>query len=117
MNSFQNPDVITIQRLKADVFMLTRDRIKFMKEGSNDKYPFSAILDPRFYQGNINILEDAVRNKKKLWLIIEVRNVSTNSISLGFSASGKVLILSDAHYVNDADEIDADEIAVNPSKR
>lgn len=115
MNSFQNPDVIAIQRFKADIYILTRDRIKFIKEGTNDKnpYPFSAILDPRFYQGNIDILEDAVRNKKKLWLIIEVRNASTNSVSLGFSASGKILILSDAHYVNDIDEI-AD---VNPSKR
>jgi hypothetical protein len=114
MSVFQDPDIVAIQRFKADVFILTKERIKFTLEGSKVLNPFSAILDPRFYRGNIDILEDAVRNKRKLWLIIEVRKVSTtNSVSQGFSASGKIFVLSDAHYVNEAEELED----INPSKR
>lgn len=115
MNSpFQDPDIEAIQRFKADVYILTKDRIKFTQEGDKN-YHFSAILDSRFYQGKVSILEDAIRNKRQLWLIIEVRKVSTySSISQqGFSTSGKILVLADAHYVNDTDEVED----INPSKR
>jgi hypothetical protein len=114
MNPFQNPDILAIRRFKADVVILARDRIRFIEVGdNNNKYPYSAMLDPKIYHGNLDILEDAVRNKKQLWLIIEVRTVKTSPTSHGFSASGKEFYLSDAHYLNGADEAED----VNPSKR
>jgi hypothetical protein len=113
MNLFQNPDILAIRRFKADVVLLARDRIRFAEVGGNDKYPYSAMLDSKIYHGNLDILEDAVRNKKQLWLIMEIRAVKTSRTSQGFPASGKEFYLSDAHYLNDADEVGE----VNPSKR
>ena len=107
MSSFQDADLFAIQRFKATIFALTRDSIKFKREDSNLTYPCGvAILHSVIYHGSMEILEDAVRNKKKLWLIVEVRTSSNNNI-------GKSFFLSDAHYLDNTDEIDE----VNPSKR
>jgi hypothetical protein len=107
---FQNPDVLGIERFNADIFVVTGNVIKFKTE--NIKYTYSAIVDPIIYQGNIHILEDAVRNKKKLWLIIELRATQPSAYS-SWSINGKTRYLSDAHYVNESDNVDD----MNPSKR
>lgn len=103
---FQNPDVLGIERFNAEIFAVLGNVIKFKTE--NIKYTYSAIVDPTIYQGNIHILEDAVRNKKKLWLIIELRATQPSG-----SINGKARYLSNAHYVNESDNIED----MNPSKR
>lgn len=107
---FQNPDVLGIERFNADIFVIRGNLIKFKAE--NIELTFSAIVDPSIYQGNIAILEDAIRNKKKLWLIIELR-ATRPSASSSWSINGKTRYLSDAHYVNEYDKVDD----MNPSKR
>jgi len=109
---FKNPDVLGIERFKAEICAILENAIKFKTE--NMKFPISAIVDPSIYQGTIAVLEDAVRNRRKLWLIIELR-VPQPSASTTWSINGKSRYLSDAHYVNESDKIEEEEI--NPSKR
>lgn len=107
---FQNPDVLGIERFNAEICAILGNAIRFKTE--NMKFSLSAIVDQHIYQGSIDILEDAVRNKKKLWLIIELR-ATQPSASSSWSINGKTRYLSDAHYVNGYDKVDD----MNPSKR
>jgi len=112
---FKNPDVLGIERFNAEICAILGNAIKFKTE--NMKFPISAIVDPSIYLGTIAVLEDAVRNKKKLWLIIELR-ATQSSVPNSWSVNGKSRYLSDAHYVNESEKIEEDNIGeINPSKR
>lgn len=100
MDSFQDRNLLAIQRVRAEVSSVFKDKIKFSVVG-NDTIYYTEI-DPKIFHGDMKILEDAVRNKKLLWLVLELRKDAT--------AKSKSY-LSDVHYLNETDE------NINPSER